>query len=490
MRKHADVCLILEGTYPYVTGGVSNWAHELIQEQNHLSFHLVAIVPQDDKLEMKYTLPGNVQGVTIVRLGHMEDGEKLSPIAARNLHGSLKEPLSKFMGSESINLEELKKIVNTLRSYHSKIGSEALLNSREAWEHCLEIYESDFDNHSMLDFFWSYRAIAGGMYSMLLADLPSADIYHAMSTGYAGLMLARAKIETNKPTMITEHGIYTNERRIEVISADWLEETASRALTIDKQRRDLRDLWIDAINNFSKVCYEACDHIITLFKGNQAYQLEDGANPSKMAIIPNGVDLSRFEKVSHRRTGHPTIGMIGRVVPVKDVKTYIRAVSLVKQYAPDIKAYIIGPTNENEIYYEECVSLVKLMGLEDNIEFTGQVRIEEYLDHIDVLVMTSISEAQPLVMLEAGACGIPLIASDVGACREIIQGTQPGDTHGGVVTALANPSSTAQAIYKLLNDHDFYEQCSNAIAARIRQDYNQDIQHNAYRDLYAKHLQR
>jgi glycosyltransferase involved in cell wall biosynthesis len=490
MRKHADVCLILEGTYPYVTGGVSNWAHELIQEQNHLSFHLVAIVPQDEELEMKYTLPGNVHGVTVVRLGKLEDGEKLSPVAERNLHHALREPLAKFMDSDPVHLDELKKMVNTLRGYHSRIGSEALLNSREAWEQCLALYEEHFDNHSMLDFFWSYRAIAGGIYSILLADLPSADIYHAMSTGYAGLMLARAKIETGKPTMITEHGIYTNERRIEVISADWLKETASQALTIDKQRRDLRDLWIDAINNFSKACYEASDHIITLFTGNQAYQLEDGANPAKMKIIPNGVDLARFGKINHKRSAHPTIAMIGRVVPVKDVKTYIRAVSLLKQYAPDIRAYIIGPTNENELYYEECVSLVKLLGLEENIMFTGQVRVDEYLDQIDLLVMTSISEAQPLVMLEAGACGIPLVATDVGACREIIEGTEGDTGRGGVVTALANPSATAQAIYKLLNDHELYDECARNIGERIRTHYNQDIQHGAYRNLYAQHLQR
>ena len=40
ITQKADVCLILEGTYPYVTGGVSGWAHGLIKEQSHLSFHL------------------------------------------------------------------------------------------------------------------------------------------------------------------------------------------------------------------------------------------------------------------------------------------------------------------------------------------------------------------------------------------------------------------------------------------------------------------
>ncbi len=43
----ADVCLILEGTYPFVSGGVSSWTHDLIQKQSHLTFHVLALLPRD-----------------------------------------------------------------------------------------------------------------------------------------------------------------------------------------------------------------------------------------------------------------------------------------------------------------------------------------------------------------------------------------------------------------------------------------------------------
>src|SRR5215211_4000881 len=64
----ADVCLFLEGTYPYVTGGVSAWAHELIQMQSHLSFQLVCILPPDEKPKARYQLPRNVVNVQNVFL--------------------------------------------------------------------------------------------------------------------------------------------------------------------------------------------------------------------------------------------------------------------------------------------------------------------------------------------------------------------------------------------------------------------------------------
>ncbi len=491
--QKADVCLILEGTYPYVTGGVSGWAHGLIKEQNHLSFHLCAIVPRDAELELKYNLPSNVIGLTTIRLNDLPQGANLNPTLAGRLHRALRAPLSTLTSDTPMALSDLRQMMDILRSTRTTLGTEALLDHEQAWKQLVELYEASFPDHSFLDYFWSYRAIAGGVYSTLLATLPQADIYHAMSTGYAGLMAARAKVETGKPVFVTEHGIYTNERRIEVTAADWLEATSSKALTIDKPRRDLRDMWIDSINNFSRVCYEASDRIITLFTGNQLPQLEDGAAPEKMQIIPNGVDVRRFSQLAHRRQDTPTIGLIGRVVPIKDIKTFIRACGLLRQTAPDLKAYVIGPTDEDIDYYNECVNLVQLLGLERTIIFTGQARVDDYLPMLDVLVLTSISEAQPLVMLEAGAVGIPMVATDVGSCREIIEGVEgesPAFGAGGIVTPLASPASTADAVFTLLSDSALYETASLAIRGRVAQFYNETIQQQAYRNLYAQYLRR
>ena len=493
MNQKADVCLILEGSYPYVTGGVSGWAHGLIQEQNHLSFHLCAIMPRDGVLTMKYDLPSNVIGLTTIRLNDLPPGATIQAGLAHRMHRALREPMGKLTSDKPMELADIKRIMDVLRGARATLGTEALLDREEAWKQLVDLYEAAFPDHSFLDYFWSYRAIAGGVYSTLLAPLPQADIYHAMSTGYAGLMAARAKVETGKPVFVTEHGIYTNERRIEVTSADWLEATSSKALTIDKPRRDLRDMWIDSINNLSRVCYEASDRIITLFAGNQKPQIEDGANPEKMQIIPNGVDIRRYSALAHRRQATPTIGLIGRVVPIKDIKTFIRACGLLRQTAPDMKAYIIGPTDEDKEYYNECVTLVQLLGLEHTVTFTGQARVDDYLPMLDVLVLTSISEAQPLVMLEAGAAGIPIVATDCGSCRELIEGA-PGETPllgmGGIVTPLASPASTADAIYTLLSDTALYETASHVIRERVAHYYNEGIQQQAYRNLYAEYLRR
>ena len=493
LNQKADVCLILEGTYPYVTGGVAGWTHSLIKAQSHLSFHLCAIVPRDAELDLKYTLPSNVIGLTTIRLGDLPKGTKVGAALASRVHNALREPLTTLTNEEPMRLQTLEKIMDVLDGARTTLGSELLLDHEKAWEQLVQLYENGFHDHSFLDYFWSYRAIIGGLYSVLLAPLPQADVYHAMSTGYAGLMAARAKIETGKSAIVTEHGIYTNERRIEVASADWLETTASKALTIDRPRRDLRDMWIDSISNFSRVCYDAADSIITLYAGNQKPQLDDGASPAKMQIIPNGVDIAHFSRFAHRRQETPTIGLIGRVVQIKDVKTFIRATSLLRQIMPNVRAYIIGPTDEEPEYYDECLNLVQMLGLEHTITFTGHARVDDYLPMIDVLALTSISEAQPLVMLEAGSAGIPIVATDVGACRELIEGMadeSPVIGAGGIITALASPASTADAIFTLLSESDRYEEASAAISERVRLHYNDTLQQQAYRNLYAQYLRR
>jgi glycosyltransferase involved in cell wall biosynthesis len=489
-RAMADVCLILEGTYPYVVGGVSAWTHELIGKQDHLSFHVVSLLPRDERPTLRYTLPDNVSGLTTLHLQQLPKGRSLPLAEARRLFNEIRQPLINMTTSRS-RLRDLKTMMEITGPHRGDFGSKLLLDSEAAWELLTSMYEASFIESSMLDYFWSWRALMGGLYSLVVPELPSARCYHALSTGYAGLMAARAKIETGKKVILTEHGIYTNERRIEIASADWLEETASKALTIEPTHRSLRDLWVDVFANYSHICYEACDHIITLFSGNQLAQLADGAHRERMHIIPNGIDVARYSRIVHQPQERPTIAMIGRVVPIKDVKNYLRAVAALHKSLPDLRALIIGPTDEEPAYFKECKESVEYFALQDTVTFTGMVNIDAYLPQIDVLVSSSISEAQPLVLLEAGAAGIPSVATHVGACREIILGKEdeaPKLGAGGIVVPLSDPQALAQGILRLLTDREFHAQCSETMRARVARYYNKQDQYQSYKELYASCL--
>jgi polysaccharide biosynthesis protein PelF len=487
--SRADVCLILEGTYPYVTGGVSSWTHDLLLAHKGLRFHLVALVPKGAQLNPRYEIPRNVIGQTTIEIQVLPQGSRRTKRSEDFMSG-LEDALMRFQARGS--LPELQAILKIIGPNRHSLGQSLLMNSPRAWQMLLSMYEKSVPSGSFLDYFWSWRSLTGGMFSVVLPELPEAGVYHAVSTGYAGLLLARAKLERNRPAILTEHGIYTNERRIEMSMASWLHDSKDNTLEIDVERQTLKDLWVDAFIAYSHACYDACDEVITLYEGNQQFQLQDGAPAAKLRVIPNGIDYDRYSAIERKSVHeHAVIALIGRVVPIKDIKTFIRACAILNNVVPGLEALIIGPAEEDEAYFQECQNLVQHLHLNDVVKFTGRVKLDDYLGQIDVIVLTSISEAQPLVLLEAGAAGIPSVTTDVGACREMILGSQaehPRLGAGGAITPLCNPTATANALARLLTDADWYNRCGRAIKERVRLYYNKSVVDRTYRSLYEKYL--
>lgn len=491
-KSIADVCLFLEGTYPYVSGGVSHWVHELILSQPQLTFYLVCILSPESKQKYYYDLPKNVVGLENLFLQKLPMGNThISHKDKKKLFEAIEVPLLNFQ--HKATLEGLSTILKSLNEFKGQLGVDVLLNSVEAWNMTQRMYLSTMGETSFLDYFWSWRGLLGGFYSIALANLPEAMIYHTMCTGYAGLFLARAFVETGRPCLTTEHGIYTNERRIEIISADWLADSRAQNLSVERSRfdRDLKDFWIDTFVGYSKLTYEASSKIITLYEGNKILQIEDKADPEKILIIPNGINYSFYSNLPKDKNHPPTVALIGRVVPIKDIKNFIYAIAILKEKIPKLRAWILGPTEEDEDYYQECLDLVKSHQLDKIVTFTGKVAIEKYIPEIDLIVLSSISEAQPLTLMEAGAAGIPCVATNVGSCSEFIYGNKlehPNLGQAGLVSQIANPSSLAENIYTMMTDKHFYDQCSRVVQQRVKKYYNETLYHEAYRDLYNTYL--
>ncbi len=483
----ADVCLFIEGAYPYVTGGVSQWVHDLISKHTRLKFHIVCLVSDEQPLPFRYALPPNVLSLRNMALVQHES-RCPNNTHAQALMQKLEAPMQALLGGGGRN--SLRQLMQVLSQHHDSATMAQLLNSQAAYDMVQRMYQASVPHVSFLHYFWSWRAMMGALCAVMLSRLPNARTYHALSTGYAGLAMARAVIATGRPGLLTEHGIYTNERRVEIAMADWLRQPKPVSLSIDQRPTDLRDVWMQAFGGYARAAYETASRIVTLFEGNQTQQERDGAMRSRMMVVPNGIQVKRFRAIEQDLAPRrPTVALIGRVVPIKDVKTYIRAAAMLRDMVPSVQVLMIGPRDEDPDYDQSCADMVNYLGLQDTFEFTGPMDTEAVLPFIDVLVLTSLSEAQPLVMLEAGAAGIACVATDVGACSEIIHGRAgefPALPAGGVITPLASPQATAQAVAQLLHDDVLRRRCGLALRERVRRYYNQKMVNQTYREIYAE----
>jgi glycosyltransferase involved in cell wall biosynthesis len=181
--------------------------------------------------------------------------------------------------------------------------------------------------------------------------------------------------------------------------------------------------------------------------------------------------------------------MIGRIVPIKDIRTFIVAVSLLKRMVPEAIAILIGPEEEDPAYAAGCRALVAQLGLEGTVQFLGRVPdVKTYLGRADVIVLSSISEAQPIALLEAAAMGLPAVTTDVGSCREIIEGfaDDPVQGRGGFVVPACDPRAMAEALAAILRDRDMRLAMGRVMQRRIPNLYNKERIRRLYEGLYAE----
>jgi glycosyltransferase involved in cell wall biosynthesis len=505
--SRADVCLLLEGTYPFVRGGVSSWVHQIIAGLPELSFSLVFIGSRrQDYGEKKYVLPENVvhlethyledayAGYTPTRVSLPE--HELEPIATLHEYLASRAGKCPMADGERVRLERVVDAVLTTLERGDGVTATEFLFGSGSWELIRQKHLESDASASFLDYFWTVRILHGPMFQLarMARSIPDARAYHSVSTGYAGLLGAYLERQRQRPFILTEHGIYTKERRIDLNQAEWLDQLGPPGAKNPNAGAHLRQLWIRCFESLGRLAYRSANPILSLYAGNRARQIDDGADPERTRIIVNGIDTRRFEKARAARPSEipRVIGLIGRIVPIKDVKTFVRTLGLVTQALPDVEGWIIGAADEDSSYDIECRLLVESLGLSSRVKFLGHQNVAEILPKLGLLMLTSISEAQPLAILEALAAGVPCVATDVGACREQIEGITPEDRalgRCGRVVPFADHQALSRAAVELLTDASAWRACQKVGVERVQRYYDETHMLASYRGVYRAALE-
>jgi glycosyltransferase involved in cell wall biosynthesis len=498
----ADVGLLLEGTYPYVLGGVSAWVDQIIRGIPDVRFALFFIGSQKElNQKQHYKMPANVVSITEVYLHDRLSAEQLRPgDMPKDLRNRIYEDLGAFYLAKDHpeRAERFWRLLEGLEAAEGRFTFGNLAHDRESWEILREVYEVFAPNESFIDFFWTVRFLHLPLWSLWLnhTKVPAAKMYHSISAGYAGWSGCIASRQRNVPYVLTEHGIYTKERIAEISQADWIYEPDNHHVDYSQGLGKLKQMWIGLFTFLGRLAYDTADPIITLYEGNALTQMEFGAEGSRIEIVPNGIEPSKFDAIyqgqMERWQSSPpvkTVGFIGRVVPIKDVKTLLRAARLVCEKIPEVRFWIAGPYAEDPNYFDECQKIVKLLRIEDKVHFLGMQKIMDVLPQMDVLVLTSISEGLPLVVLEGMAAGLPNVATDVGACRELIFGRSPEDKalgRAGRLTKILSPPETANALISILQSPEQVRRMGAAGRKRAENHYSMKSMLGYYSDLYRR----
>lgn len=465
------VCLILEGSYPYVHGGVSTWMHNFILQSPGIEFVLWTIgANARDRGRYVYELPPNVVEVhelfldDALRAGQEGSGRRV------RLSELERKAVGDLVSCSSPDWRVLRDLV--LRDPAHPV--DVLLS--EGFVDVLEdLCRQSYPHVPFVQAFYNVRSMALPVLYLLAQEVPQADLYHPISTGYAGLLATVAKLSTGKPVILTEHGIYSREREEEIIRAEWVVPYFKRQ-------------WIRFFYMLSSACYGSADAITSLFTRARETQIELGADAARCSVISNGIDCKRFSGVPKKEPGGQIdIGAPIRIAPIKDVKTMIQAFHELARRRDNVRLYILGSVDDEE-YAQECHALVDELH-EENIVFTGQVNMVEYMAKFDFTILTSISEGQPLSVLESLCAGRPAVTTDVGCCRELLEGG-PGDDLGlaGLVAAPMDRQGLADAMQRLCDDADLRERMGEVGQRRVEAHYRQETMMRAYHDLYGRVL--
>ena len=469
------IALVSEGTYPYAMGGVSVWCDQLIRGLPEYRWEMVALSVDGTERQV-WELPENLDRVHNIALwgprqtrrgpragtGGTEFGS-----AYESLLAALLAPLHPTSDEAAVHRSRFLLALRGLFEYAADGGDlTTALTSNAALGTMMDAWHATVGEHGLtlaeaLEAAW----LMEHMLRPLSATPIKADTVHCTMNGLSMLVGMAAKWRHGTPVVMSEHGVYLRERYLA-----FLQEDASHAVKV---------LILSFFRSLAGAGYLISDAIAPHSSYNSRWQLHNGADPERIWTMYNGVDLAEFPAAADD-PAEPTIVFMGRIDPLKDLHTLIRAFALVRAEIPDARLRIFGGTPVgNEVYRDSCLRLISELGLTGTAVLEGRVDDPVQAYHrASVVALTSISEGFPYTVVEAMACGRPVVATDVGGVAEAISDT-------GYVVAARDDQGIADACIRLLSDAPLRARLGAAARARVVDMFTLQQSLNAYRAVYS-----
>ena len=211
------------------------------------------------------------------------------------------------------------------------------------------------------------------------------------------------------------------------------------------------------------------------------YMADLGHDRNKICVVSNGVPAAEQLPERDLPGATWTIGTMALFRPRKGTEILLEALALLKQQGVDVKVRAVGPFETPE-YEEEIMLIVKRLGVGDQIEWTGfQTDVNSQLQQMDLFVLPSLfGEGLPMVVLEAMAQGVPVVASRVEGIPEAIR-----DGVDGLIFEPGNAADLAEKIASLVGDGQRWAGMSSSALHRQRNHLSDTSMARGVAEVYA-----
>lgn len=466
------IYLSTEGTYPFVVGGVSTWADLLVRGLPDHEFHVAAIV-DNPFYRLAFELPPNVTLQPVPLWGSEMAEEYLrapgswrrawrtSSTEVRRHFLPCWDPFISALASPEANLTALGDALAEVAKFAERHDLRRALASRATWLVLLEQLRSNAlmartSTQGAIDF-------GRALFRFLLplsAPIPRCDVVHTSAAGLCVLPAVVAKYRYGTPMVLTEHGIYLRER----------------FMALAPRRVEEKFLVVNFFRAVTELTYREADILTPVCGYNAGWEAALGVDRRRVRVIYNGSnDVALSSLPLQPPPGPPTVGYVGRIDPLKDVVTLIRAFSLVRKAVPTARLLIWGPAS-SQSYLAHCKKLASSLGLLGDgsglgapaLSFEGPTGdLPAAYGACHVIALSSVTEGFPYTVVEAMLAARPTVATDVGGVSEALGGIGMGLSGTGLLVEPGDPWALAASLSAVLLAPEA-ERLSVGIALRAR----------------------
>jgi glycosyltransferase involved in cell wall biosynthesis len=212
------------------------------------------------------------------------------------------------------------------------------------------------------------------------------------------------------------------------------------------------------------ICDATCDNL----------RQTPGALRDRIVRVYNGVDP--VEPAEPPAKDGFTLLFVGRLAPVKNLSTLIRAAALAIPRLPQLRLWVVGHGHERD----SLEALVNELGIAANVTFWGErLDVAGFFAAADVYCMSSVSEGLPMSLLQAMSVGVPAIVTDVGGMAEVVR-----NANSGLTPPVGDPAAMAEAILQLASDTALQSSFAENARSAYHENFTLDRMDQAYMNLY------